>query len=208
MAIFYADNSGSGVVYRERIESWAQARAGTDGDAVFLTGSPIQIIQSWTSGGYHPIRRAFFTFDTSSIPADATITGAALKIYGDAVTANNNSSSAYVVESTQASATALANADYDQVGSVSLANAIAYASWNTSGYNVFTLNATGLALINTSGYTKLALRDGRDFNNTGEATTNNAVQAFLTDATSDKDPYLEVTYSVPNTTNALFFGAD
>lgn len=191
---FYS-GAGDGVCYQEAVETWDSARAQSSSNYVFdNTSGPVQFIQSWTSGSYHPIRRAFFPTDTSSLGASATISAAVMKIYGAGTIANTDSTSGYMVQTTQASTSALVAGDYSKTGSTDGGN-FTYAGWNTSGYNSITLNATGRGWINKTGYTMLGVRDGLDFNNTGPTAGNNSIVCYFSGETgTSKDPYLEVTY--------------
>lgn len=114
-----------------------------------------------TSPQWRYLYRSIFLFDTSSLPDDATISAATLSLYGQGksdalgITPNVN-----VYSSNPASNTALAAADFSSLGATAFCgSAITYAGWNTSGYNDFTLNASGIAAINKSGVSKFGARN-------------------------------------------------
>lgn len=192
----YTVANGEGGLYRERIETFADARAGTVADTEITIASPTTFLQTWTSGSYHPIRRGYFPYDTSALTSGAVISAATLSIYGGSGTINDNSSAIYIVQSTQASATDLVVEDYDQLGSVDFSTNIPYASWNTAGYNDFALNASGLANISKTGYSMFGALDKLDFLNTGPATSNNSIAGYFSpESGTSKDPKLVITYS-------------
>lgn len=67
------------------------------------------------------MNRAFFPFDTSDIPDSADISAAALKLYvGYNIYDQVNDSESYIaiVQTSQASTSALANGDFDQAGAI------------------------------------------------------------------------------------------
>jgi hypothetical protein len=69
------------------------------------------------------------------------------------------------VASTQASATALADGDFDAIGTTLLSDTIDITSWVTNNFNAFTLNASGISAISKTGYSLFALREGHDIEN-------------------------------------------
>lgn len=148
------------------------------------------------------ISRGFYPFDTSALPDGATITAASLFVYsyvtpGTGGGGSTDNKSVCVVESTQASPTALTTADYDQVGSTLLADRIPFSSFPSAGYQEIPLNATGLAAISKTGYTKLALIAGYDFDNVAPTTDWCGFASKFSDETgTSMDPYLKVTYTV------------
>lgn len=191
----YSVPGGEGVLYRERIETFAQARAGTTADFIMDLATLASAVQDWTSGSYHPLRRAMLPFDTSALTSAASISAATLSLYGKTVT-NPDNTGVYIVQSTEADPTAIALADYDNVGDVATAN-IQYSSYSTSGYNDFAFDATGLTWISKTSYTKLAARDGLDFNNTGPANGSDDCNFyFSTETGTSKDPKLVITYTL------------
>jgi len=198
----YYAGAGDGVCYREAVESWATARAAASSSYVYVTDASAQFIQSWVSGGYNPIRRAFFPTDTSGLDDTATISAADLKLYGTGSINNTDGVTGYLVATTQASNTTLTTADYDQIGGTS-GGTFTYSGWNTAGYNTIALNATGLTWISKTSYTKIGARDGLDFNDTGPATGNNSLSCYFSEQTgTSNDPYLSITYTTGYTMTA------
>ncbi len=137
------------------------------------------------------ISRAFFLFDTSSLAALGIISAATLSVYGTAKTSTGDTANIY--SSSPASNTALVTADYDQVGTTALATGITVASWSTSGYNDFALNATGIAAISKTGISKFSMRLGGDVN---DAFSGNDLRFYFADQTgTSSDPKLTITYT-------------
>jgi hypothetical protein len=151
-----------GVVQRTGVtENWATIIAGAgNGTDTSTYPYPLYIYSHTVSGQFIRLNRYIMTFDTSSIGDDDTISEATIgwkgdgyKVDGLGITPNIN-----VYGATPASNTALANSDYGQCGSTAFATAIAYADI-ASGYNNFTLNASGLANISKTGYSRFSFRN-------------------------------------------------
>lgn len=152
------------------------------------------------------IHRGFLAFDTSSIPDDAVVTDAVLKLYVhkkfNALDDGNDFIA--VVEGRQASATSLVGEDFDMAGSsitdpVEGSERMDISAITTGGYNTWTLNSAGLSWISLTGQTKLALREGHDIQKIYPAYTAgqyNGIGYYLSEQiTSNLIPVLEVTYT-------------
>jgi len=165
---------------------WCEARAGSNNNT------------------WQQITRGILLFKTSDLTADAVISAATLSIYGDAGNLKNDPFSATpdinIYSSAPASDTALANGDYDSLGSTAFATAITYANW-AANYNVFTFNATGIAAISKTGISKFGTRNANhDVANSAPTWATGGVRYYLSGYTADytgttKDPKLVVTYS-------------
>lgn len=180
---------GSGDGRVEASGAWATIRAATSGTA-YNGGTGGFDIACMTNY----IDRTFWPSDTSSLGGGATVTAASLFIYGgDGAGTNADSTSAEVVQASQASTSTLVNDDYDNITFAS-GGSKTFASWNGSGYNEITLDATGRGFISTTGYTKTAVITGRDLSNTAP-TGNNWVSCRFSEASgSSQDPYYSITY--------------
>lgn len=142
---------------------------------------------NFSAGSYY-IYRGFLFFDTSSLPDGATITGATLRVrYSSTVT---GSPSVSVQQATVASNTTVANADFDAFSATELA---ARVSPSVNTWAEFTLNASGLAAISKTGFTKFCLREAQDVDGTYSAAKYGNVRT-LDDSTYK--PQLVVTYTV------------
>lgn len=168
--------------------------------------------------GSFDIIRAFIPFDTSSIPAEASITAAALNVYvvltGDGD--NDGNDFITVVQTSQANYTTLALADFDQAGAINnptegvdSGDRRDITSISASAYLSFTLNATGIGWIagtgetsgatgcqTETGITCLGLREGHDALDSSIVAV---TETYITMSTSNEtgtsqDPYLDITY--------------
>lgn len=109
-------------------------------------------------GGYLATR-AFFTFDTAgTISSGNTISSATLSFYGSSKLNQQPLTIALnIYGGTPADPNSYATGDFDQIGNTAFSSDLAYADFNTAGYNDFTLNASGIAAIaKGTGYTVFA----------------------------------------------------
>jgi hypothetical protein len=164
-----------------------------------------------SDSGVVAIYRSFMSFDTSVIPDGAEITSARLYVYPDYVLDEFNDQYSYmnVLQSFQASPTDVTFDDIETCGNTLVnptkgASDIDLSSITVNQYLPFELNTTGRGWVDTEGYTKLCLREGHDIENV-EPTNNNGdwLETGITHYTSEAvgtntDPYLEVTYTVPD----------
>jgi len=166
---------------------YATVRDAADGQTLYDTHTTADASQQAFFTPTYYMTRGFWPFDTSSLPDDATVTVATLSLYVNSFNNAVDADSVCVVQSTQASNTALALADYDQVGTTDGGN-LSYASLATGQYNVITLNATGRGWISLTGYTKLATRNLNDLNNQAPSVTTvrNDFNANTADNASNK----------------------
>lgn len=113
------------------------------------------------SAKWKHLYRPIILFDTSALPDGSSIDAATLSLYGSLLLNQGSwASLAYnIYSSAPASNTALADGDYDSLGSTQFATSISHASLITTDYNVFTLNATGQAAISDTGISKFGVRE-------------------------------------------------
>jgi hypothetical protein len=142
------------------------------------------------------IDRGFLLFDTSSIGSSDEVDSANLVIYSHVgVITDTDDFDIDIVSSNPASNTAIVTGDYDKIGSTVFAS-MSISSWDTDDgdQNTFSLNASGLSNINTTGVSKFAVRcsgDTDDITPTGF----NRVECYYADYGSNK-PKLVVVHSV------------
>ena len=189
------------------------------GDATNHTNTTFHALSSNASGkefSFTTYDRGFVPFNTSSIPASATVTAATLNLYVTAKTnGDTNDALDYitVVQTSQASETSLATADFDQCGSISnptegvdSGQRKDISSISTGAYLVFTLNSTGRGWIKksgqtancgtTAGFTCLGVREGHDTTNTPTDldTASSVTFSSSEHSLTSQDPFLSVTY--------------
>jgi hypothetical protein len=154
------------------------------------------------------IGRGFFSFDTSSLPDNAVITSARLKLHitGKANNKNDGTDFVAVVQGRQASPLSLSNTDYVNAGDNILnptegSNRVDITSIVINAFTSWDLNAAGLSWISTTGYSNFALREGHDILNFWAAFKNgqgNSLSVAMSEqAGTALDPVLEITYIVP-----------
>lgn len=207
---FYPDahpetSTVDGVVYHQVADqTWAQIRdgAGTHADDSGAAPSAPEIKANGATNEWFRIMRLILLFDTSSIPDDAIITGAILSLYGKGKRDDAGwTPSIGIYSSAPASDTELVAGDYDSLGTTILSSVISYADFNTDGYNAFTLNAAGLALIDKTGISKFGAREVTyDVANSAPAWSADAEFYFWVYMAEQGDSYkpkLVVTYTIP-----------
>ena len=178
------DDSGTGSDY-------ATSHAASTGTSFDYT-TPILFVESyynWYSlggklgnSGDGQIFRSFTPFNTSTIPAGATITAASVTLYATSTVTDAGGSDDFVTiiaTTTQSSASTIATSDYSKCGAVSnpqeandTGQRKSYASMSIGNAYTWTLNATGIASIKKSGQTStcgggtgvtcFGVRDGYD----------------------------------------------
>ena len=158
----------------------------------------IYLQADWTqTNKYYSAQATYFAFDTSSIPADATITGAKLKLYGYAGYKASllGKADLVVVESLQLDNSTLATSDWTRRGS-EVFGRIGYDSFSDSSFNDISLATSSIVV---GGTTKLCafldwFIEGYDGGWSGGGYTQYVI--YLADeAGTSKDPVLEVTYT-------------
>jgi len=193
----HAGDTGTTQYFDERIEyggvevDWATliASAKTGGSR---TENDVKIgfVTTNTTNKWTYLERGSLRFDTSLIPAGATIISAKIRVVGHykANDGNNNPD------------INLFNISRDNnytYGTTPLATAISYGSWNIAGNNDFTLNAAGLAEIVTGGKTYIGVRnanyDAAATSPTWVLSANAAV--YFWSADYGQPPLLMVTYA-------------
>lgn len=213
-----AGNPCDGAVIRINAagETWATiiAGAGTNvvqTDPYTLTGI---FVGSGSTNNFTELIRTIFCFDTSSLTSGATISAATFSFYGVSIVQNANISPApdvNIYSSSPASTSSLANGDYSNLGSTSFSTAIAFGSFNTSGYNAFALNASGISNISKTSISTFGARnanyDVAASTPTYSSTSQNdrITGHFSTGSGASPDPKLVVTYTLPAAGGAFLY---
>lgn len=183
--------------------TWPEIRDGAGNyayDSTANEGAPAYISSRNTTDRWGNLIRSIFLFDTSSLPDDAEILDAGLSLYGYAkqdqlgITPDAN-----IYSSNPASNTALVPADYTSLGTTPFSTAIPYASWNTGGYNDFTLNSEGLAAISKTGVSKYGARnpshDVANLEPGWQAGKSSFLQCYFSEQGTGYKPKLLINYS-------------
>ncbi|MFA6172021.1 MAG: RHS repeat-associated core domain-containing protein [Patescibacteria group bacterium] len=210
-ATFYAVPGDGQVSAGFQTMDWNQVHNSTYGTALDYTGtfSRAESNKSRIGNDEFRIYRGFMAFDTSSLPEDAVITSASLKLYVfDKDSADNDGNDFISAVSANQDSTSSLNADdYDQCGSThtpaELSSRIDISSGITlDQYNSLSFNATGTSLINKSGWTKLGVREGHDIIDEAYAgpilSGNYILWNSVENASTSTRPYLEVSYNYPD----------
>ena len=200
--------AGDGSVYYNNSNSWSTTHDATSGSAASYTGTTLNVNSGKYNSTKYKIERPFLPFDTSSLPDNAVVSTAKLKVYVDSKLNDDNDGDDWVTvaQGSEASPTSLVTADYDNAGSVSnptegIDNTERkdITGVSTGQYLVFTFNTTGKGWVSKTGNTKLALREGHDDINSS-FTGSSGQYDQLTIRTAEytgttSDPILEVTYT-------------
>ncbi len=209
----YADSSNWGMATSPYPGSWIEQYFSTVGNDPQMQSyrSPVYVGANHTPTGYLTMYRSFLSFDTSLIPNDAEIVSASVKIHPDIVLDDYPSDQSYVavLEGRQASPTEFSFDDIELCGNTLefpdlLSDKVQISSVVVDSELLIPLNNEGVSKINRDGFTKLCLREGHDIENV-EVTNDggfwkssgltffNSLQTGTTN-----DPYLEVTYEIPD----------
>ena len=191
--------------------NWDTTHDATTGTTVNYTGGAWELsirIEIEGASNYTRIERAFIPCDTSGLEDTVIISAAVLKLYIEYINDDYNGDGydyIAVVQTDQPNSTELTTADYNNCGATDNPDKgsadVDISGINTSAYNDFTLNATGRGWISKVGTTMLGVREGHDIEDSfpgdpGETDKYSRVYADASETTgTDKDPYLEVTYT-------------
>jgi hypothetical protein len=205
-------SAGDGFTTRISTSSWSTVRSDATGTAANPTvgaGEWCVYNDSADSGGdtNNYIYRGHFPFVFTAVPAGASIASCDLYLY---VSSKLSTHDGYVclVGSTQASASTLATSDYSLVGTTELSPRVRISDLTVGAYNLFPLNAAGLALISGGGTMKLAVRGSADLDNSAPAeNTESGFKVNYSEAASNK-PYVNVTYDNTRTTGDTWAWSD
>ena len=198
-------------------QPWCGMQSATCGNCANDSGTSMNIGYGAAGGGcccrFTRIDRAYITFNTDTIPCGDVISAATLGVV--AITVVNTfcgGDSAILVTNTVSSATGLAVADFNNVGTANQATAsipLACITANSCAYTTFTLNSTGIGNITKDGATKFALRALKDATDTKPTWAADNLE-LLRMATADsclscKEPILTVTHGAAFTPRAIVF---
>ena len=202
--------TGAGDGYaRSEDASWDTAHDATTGDGANYTGT--SGLRAWSEyeSGTFGITRGFAPLDTSSLPDGDTISSATFYATCQWYTDDDGATYGWVtlVESSQASASQVVTADFDQCGAINNPTELVDSgdrldlALSVGVEYTFALNAAGLAAIDKTGTTLLGLRQGHDATDNAIASGGDnwsGVSFYTSERTGTaEDPYLEVTHAAP-----------
>ena len=145
----------------------------------------------------YTIWRGFLYFDTSEIPDTALITSATLDVYAAAPDLSDTDFEVVVQTGNNTYPNdPFIDSDYNYNLYADNFSSVNTASFNTTGYKSFSLNAVGVATVNVTGTTKFVLRSSKDID--GIAPTGiEAVWIYSSlTAGTDFDPRLTIVYEL------------
>jgi len=198
-------------------DTWANlvGSAGNYYDDSSVSFQTTLIESSATTNQWRSLYRGIFLFKTSALTSSADISAAVLSLYGRVKTDDLSiTPNVDIYTSAPASNTALANGDFDSLGSTSQTGSpITYADFSIYKYNAFTFNSTGRGNISKTGISKFGSRNANyDVANSAPSwrrsgSNTSKITAYSSNETGTTyDPKLVVTYTITVTTNSPFFG--
>ncbi len=191
-AVTFYSKAEDGEVVNIGCPDWATCRNASSGNRAWTIYGAGTVSAAYVDSTYH-VKRLFFFFDTSTIPAGAQIVSAQLAVYAGQW--QKASTGFYVVRST--AGLPLSVADFSRFAYQSGGFAKPPANtWAHVG-----LNATALGWIVKGGMTKLALIAGGDMNNVVPAGDSSMTVAMSEDASHC--PRLTVSYYPPSTASVV-----
>jgi hypothetical protein len=194
----------SGINNTEAQTTWSAARSYTG--TIYTPPQYDQTTNSIRSdqvSGIYWLRRGTLPFDTSVIPSEAVINSATLYLYGQTTSGSQGGAKACITTNTRNNPTAVVGSDYyiSNYGS-EIASSTALANYQ---YTAFGFNTTGLNHISVSSVTVIGVRTHFDCENIDPGADGpKAVNYYSSEASgTSTDPYLEITYTVPDTVVTL-----
>lgn len=201
---YYTVAAGDGGVYRSGDASYATAHDSASGTAKEDTNAT-SFLANDNSGFL--LSRIFLPFDTTAITQTIVVSALTLSVYYSGTRDTTYDDTAQIVQSTQASPTALALSDYSLLGSTGGGTSAAWSTWSAGAYTAITGNATSLGwFTGGSSYFQLGLRASRDIANTTPA-QRSYIYMYMSEQTgTGNDPKLDLTYTifVPSTGGGSF----
>jgi hypothetical protein len=170
------------------------ARTAVNADAKDDTGGWMLISNS-LNAGWWLIYRGYLYFDTSSLNG-FVVTAADLKLWGSVGVSGDVDTDTLVIQDGMPTYPhdPLVVGDFDESQYAGNYASKTFATWTASAYNTLSLNAGGVAAINTSGTTKFCLRTDHDINN-NQPTGTNALWITTTEQGDPYEPTLIVTFT-------------
>lgn len=180
---------------------WATVRNASTG----ITGSHTGTTQSGApasrkiSATYYDIR-AYFPINSAALPDTDDISSATFSWYNG--TGGTGTKDFMLVESGQASTSAVANADYGTMGTTAFSDVVNFNAATPQWAN-HTLTAAGIAAINKTGWTKFAVIDNLSFTDVAPTAETYPTVTFSEYTGTSSDPKLVVEHAAPAPTTNL-----
>lgn len=188
-------STDDGVISGTAAGSYASARSSS---STCDTASTADFVGQRFSSPLYTVTRLFFGFDTSTLPAGATITGATIYLCANSDSSTTDFDVKIYRYAWSSALCSSQEANYDGAygGSATLEGTLLNTSSGWTGGTYYSM-AVDPAGINTSGFTRYTVVSGNDVSNT-TPTTDERVSIRMADyAGSTSDPYIEVTYTLP-----------
>lgn len=189
------------------LQTWSQMTNGTgNGASASQTRGYIRMRSETTTDKWNLLNRCNQFFDTSSLTG--IVDTGTMKVRMDSKTDPSSywTSDLGLFGSTSTSVTSPVIGDFQLAQATHLATAIAYGSVSTTVYNTFTLNASGLAAVDTSGLSKfvtaLSTYDLGGSSPTWYSNINHNYRQWQAEQGTSYAPELEVTTVAPTNTPA------
>jgi hypothetical protein len=191
------------VEYDAHIQStattWATARSG-NGLSVVAANTTIQVRADQVSSSDWRVNRAFLMFNTSSLGSGAKVNTCSLVLNCQRA---NGSRTVNIYGATPASNTVIATSDWGNIGTTAFASAQTISS---TGAKTFTLNASGIANINPTGYSRFSIRNSSDYDNSAPSNDGSGDPQFYALENGSNYGYLSINYTPGPAGSPLLFG--
>lgn len=186
-------------------ENFATITGGAGTESTTAANSSVTLASG--TGAFTTSRRYIMVYNGSAIPDTAIITSVVLRIYATPAKAAEYGTTNFgmVLDAVNpTSLTGLQTSDYNKfVAGVNYSVMIPYTSWTYDTNQNFTL--TNTTVINKTGLFPIGMRNWWDHNATFQGTFATSASNYMQFAPlaytgTTYDPYLEVTYELPDTT--------
>ncbi|HLD11734.1 MAG TPA: hypothetical protein VJB91_02420, partial [Patescibacteria group bacterium] len=137
---------------------WTTVRSASSGDTIWTGNADVTTMTDY-SGGTYTIKRSYLVFDSSSLPDDAVIVSATIRLGGTWISGSGGE--LHIVQGTQGAT--LTTSDYPAIGSTSYGSETFTGNFQTK---TITLNSSGISNISLTGSSYFAVLEDHDLDNT------------------------------------------
>lgn len=191
-------SAGDGATLAGPEATWSAVRDKEDANSTSTTNTEMNIVNSLFAGPAYYCERIHIVYDTSFIGSGGTVSACTQNLY-QTTKGISNALTVAIQEDARADPASLSASDY---GAITLntptewATRVAAASISDNAYFTHTFNATGLAGVSVTGFTKICARGGsRDVDNLAPTAENIYRISTSEIASTTQDPYLSITYT-------------